>query len=74
MERPINLPGDTRAIVDVVVSLSSDDFLMVLRQFASTYRIPVQMYSDNGTNLVGAERILLKELERLKEDEELTLQ
>jgi hypothetical protein len=30
--------------------------------------------SNNGTNLVGAERILREELERLKGDEELVIQ
>jgi hypothetical protein len=32
------------------------------------------MFSNNGTNLVGAERILREELERLKGDEELVIQ
>ncbi|XP_032782640.2 uncharacterized protein LOC116920627 [Daphnia magna] len=63
----------TRALyVDVAVSLSSDDFLLVLRRFASIYRKPAHMFSDNGTNLVGAERILREELERLKVNDGLT--
>jgi hypothetical protein len=65
----------TRAVfVDVAISLSSDDFLMVLRLFAAIYRKPAHMFSDNGTNLVGEERILREELKRLKGDEDLTVQ
>jgi hypothetical protein len=65
----------TRAVyVDVAISLSADDFLLVLRRFASIYKKPAFMFSDNGTNLVGAERILREELERLKGDEEHVIQ
>jgi hypothetical protein len=65
----------TRAVyVVVAISLSADDFLLVLRRFASIYRKPAFMFSNNGTNLVGAERILREELERLQGDEELVIQ
>lgn len=65
----------TRAVfVDVAISLSLDDFLMVLRLFAAIYRKPAHMFSDNGTNLVKEERILREELKRLKGDEDLTVQ
>jgi hypothetical protein len=65
----------TRAVyVDLAISLTADDFLLVLRRFASIYRKPAHMFSDNGTNLVGAERILREELDRLKGDEELISQ
>jgi hypothetical protein len=59
----------TRAVyVDVSISLSASDFLKVLRRFISVYRKPAHMFSDNGTNLTGAERLLRVELNRLKDD------
>jgi hypothetical protein len=62
----------TRAVyVDVAISLSANDFLLVLRRFVSIYRKPAEMFSDNGTNLTGAERLLREELERLKESSAL---
>jgi hypothetical protein len=46
----------TRAVyVDVAISLSAKDFLMVMRRFLSVYRKPAHMFSDNGTNLTRAE-------------------
>ncbi|XP_046459823.1 uncharacterized protein LOC124206177 [Daphnia pulex] len=63
----------TRAVyVDIAISLSASDFLMVLRRFISVYRKPAHMFSDNGTNLTGAERLLRVELDRLKDDSVLT--
>ena len=59
----------TRAVyVDLAISLSADDFLMVLRRFVSIYRKPAHLFSDNGTNFVGAERLLREELDKLKGD------
>ena len=59
----------TRAVyVDVAVSLSSVDFMNVLRRFFSIYRKPAEMFSDNGTNLTGAERLLREEIEKMKGD------
>jgi hypothetical protein len=46
-------------------------FLSDLQQFTGSQR---SLFSDNGTNLVGAERIMREELGRLKEDGELTVQ
>ena len=44
----------TRAVyVDVAVSLTADDFLLLLRRFASIYGKPAHIFSDNETNLVG---------------------
>ena len=63
----------TRAVyVDIAISLSASDFLMVLRRFISVYRKPAHMFSDNGTNLTGGERLLRVELDRLKDDSVLT--
>jgi hypothetical protein len=65
----------TRSVyVDVAILLSSDDFLMVWKRFAAIYRKPELIFLDNGTNLVGAERILREELERLKGDGKITVQ
>ncbi|XP_046461183.1 uncharacterized protein LOC124207658 [Daphnia pulex] len=61
----------TRVVyVDVAISLSANDFLLVLRRFVSIYRKHAEMFSDNGTNLTGAEG-LREELERLKESSAL---
>jgi hypothetical protein len=65
----------TRAVyVDVAISLSANDFLLVLSRFVSVYRKPAHMFSDNGTNLTGAERILRMELKRLREDGVLAME
>ena len=49
----------TRAVhLEVFVDLSSDAFINTLRRFLSRRGPVVHIYSDNGTNLVGAERIL----------------
>lgn len=49
----------TRAVyLDVAQSLSSNDFLLVLRRFIGLFGKPVSVQSDNGTNFVGAEREL----------------
>ena len=59
----------TRAVyVNVSISLSAKDFLIVTGLFVSVYRKPAHVFPDNGTNLTGAERILRVELERLKGD------
>jgi transposase InsO family protein len=36
-------------------SLSTDDFLLVFRRFRGIYTKLTTVYSDNGTNFVGAE-------------------
>lgn len=41
---------------------------MVMRHFVLVYRELAHMFSDNGTNLTGAERLLRVELQRLKGD------
>ena len=65
----------TRAVyVDLTISLSADDLLMVLRRFISIYRKPAHMFSDNGKNFVGAERLLREELEKLKGDGALVIE
>ncbi|XP_022909681.2 uncharacterized protein [Onthophagus taurus] len=52
----------TRAIhLELVTELSSECFISALRRFVSRRGRPYQMFSDNGTNFVGAS----KELDRL---------
>lgn len=40
--------------LEVVSDLSSDGFLAALRRFAARRGLPEHIYSDNGTNFVGA--------------------
>ena len=42
----------------LVHNLTTDSFLQALRRFISRKGKPQQIYSDNGTNFVGAEKIL----------------
>lgn len=56
----------TRAVfLDLVPSLSSDDFLLALRRFVGICGKPRRIYSDNGTKLVGSERELREPDEEL---------
>ncbi|UYV81491.1 hypothetical protein LAZ67_20001347 [Cordylochernes scorpioides] len=49
----------TRAIhLEVVHALSTDEFMMGLSQFIDTRGTPDTIYSDNGTNFVGASKEL----------------
>lgn len=47
--------------LEVVSDLSSDSFLAALRRFAARRGLPTHVYSDNGTNFIGANN-QLKEL------------
>jgi len=63
----------TRATyLDVAKSLSSEDFLLVLRRFFATFSTPKTMHSDNGTNFVGAEKDLLKEVKSIEKEKPVT--
>ncbi|XP_021966495.1 uncharacterized protein LOC110861676 [Folsomia candida] len=47
----------TRAIhLEVATSLSTDMFIAAFRRFISRRGLPTDMYSDNGTNFIGANR------------------
>ena len=49
----------TRGVhLEVAHSLSTDSFIMCLRRFIARRRKPTAIYSDNGTNFVGANREL----------------
>ncbi len=65
-----HLPG----VCGFAKTLSVDDFLMMLRRFVSIYRKPDHKFSDNGTNFVGAQRLLREELDKLKGDGVLVIE
>jgi hypothetical protein len=49
----------TKAIhLELVTGLTSEAFLSALRRFTARRGNPKDIYSDNGTNFVGAQRIL----------------
>ncbi|XP_066585567.1 uncharacterized protein [Prorops nasuta] len=50
--------------LEIVTDLTSEGFIAALRRFTSRRGIPQRMYSDNGTNFVGANNEL-KEIYRI---------
>lgn len=57
----------TKAVhLELVTDLSTDRFLQALRRFVSRRGICTDIYSDNGTNFVGARNKLLDFLKLLK--------
>lgn len=62
----------TRAIhLEVVSELSTAGFLAAFRRFSARRGLCSAMYSDCGTNFVGAARVLKEDFERNKVDREL---
>lgn len=58
-----------RAIhLELVNNLTADSFIMALRRMAARRGWPQYMYSDNGTNLRGANTELKKSIKNLDED------
>ncbi|XP_062711642.1 uncharacterized protein LOC134289598 [Aedes albopictus] len=54
----------TRAIhLEIVHSLSTPACLMAIRRFVCRRGVPVEFFSDNGTNFVGASKIVVKKIE-----------
>ena len=49
--------------LEVAHNLTADSFLQALRRFISHRGKPQQIYSDNGTNFVGAQKILQDSLQ-----------
>lgn len=50
----------TRAIhIEVVSSLSTECFLAALKRFTSRRGVPSDVFSDNGTNFKGADKVLI---------------
>ena len=54
--------------LDATPSLETDDFIMILRQFISRRGPPKEMWSDRGTNFVGASRELRESIARWNEE------
>ena len=52
--------------IDVAVDYSTDGFIQVLRRFTSFRGSPSKMYSDGGTQLVGASNELREVVEKLE--------
>ena len=51
--------GVVRAIhLELVGSLTSEDFTLAFRKFCALKRVPSVVYSDNGTNFVGGQKVL----------------
>ena len=48
--------------------LSTDYFIIALKRFIARRGRPLRIYSDNGTNFVGAKNALLKFLRQLNEE------
>ena len=56
---------NSRAIhLELTTSLEADCFINVFRRFVNRRRSPKFMYSDNGTNFVGAEREIRQAIEK----------
>lgn len=54
--------------IECVDGLTTDAFLAAFRRFVSRRGIPSDVYSDNGTNFVGAANILESEFSQLIHD------
>ncbi|XP_013199061.2 uncharacterized protein LOC106141973 [Amyelois transitella] len=56
----------TKAVhLELVSDLSTSAFIAVLRRMAARWGTPSHLYSDNGTNFVGANRILQEEYQEI---------
>ena len=66
----------TRAVyLEVTPSLEADDFIMILPQFISRRGPPKEIWSDRGTNFIGANRELKESIAQWNEERiELQLQ
>ncbi|XP_062716249.1 uncharacterized protein LOC134291888 [Aedes albopictus] len=57
-----------RAIhLELVHTLTTTSCVMAFRRFVARRGAPLEVFSDNGTNFVGAHRQLTEELQRIKE-------
>ena len=60
----------TRGVhLEVAFSLETDSFIMCLRRFIARRGNPQVLYSDNGTNFIGANRELKQCIENLNQDQ-----
>ena len=51
--------------IEIASSLSTDSFLLLLKQFICRRGTPCKILSDNATNFRGASRVLLFEVEKI---------
>ncbi|CAK1581584.1 unnamed protein product [Parnassius mnemosyne] len=59
----------TKAVhLELVSDLTSSAFLAALRRMAARRGAPRHIYCDNGTNFVGASRVLEQNIKELKEN------
>ena len=62
----------TRAgYLEVAPSLSSEDFLNQFRRFIANSGTPETIHSDNGTNFVSAEKVLMAQMKLMQNRGEL---
>ncbi|XP_072400228.1 uncharacterized protein [Diabrotica undecimpunctata] len=60
----------TKAVhIEVVSSLSTEDFILALKRFISRRGNPTTLYSDNGSNFWGAKNLLFELYEFFKDNE-----
>lgn len=58
--------------VEVAFDLSTRSCICCIRRFIARRGAPIEIYSDNGTNFTGAERILREQVQRIHEDSAVT--
>lgn len=51
--------------IEIVSDMTTDSFLAALRRFVSRRGHPVHIYRDNGTNFVGAAKVLQKDVKKI---------
>ena len=56
------------AHIELVVDLSTNNFILALHRFISRRGHPKNIFSDNGSNFIGAQRELAKSLKSLDQD------
>ncbi|XP_049886664.1 uncharacterized protein LOC126381183 [Pectinophora gossypiella] len=60
----------TRAVhLEIAASLTTDSAIMALRRMIARRGCPTEIWSDNGTNLQGADKELRKTIDRATEEE-----
>ena len=63
---------NTRAVyLDLAMYLYTKDFLNTMRRFIRFYGRPETINSDNGTNFVGAEKELLRQIKIMEQTKEI---
>ena len=50
----------TAVFLDLVCDFTTDAFLASLRRFSSIYGVPARIFSDNGSNFIGAYSYLVQ--------------